>query len=444
MSLNPLNRLSAYRALRPLNARTREDIDAFRDRKIRKLVRHAYENVPYYRKLFDAAGVDASTIRTAAELARIPVSSRTDIQLTSISDRLARGVDASKLIVRKTTGSSGQCLEVMRTWTEEQKLNLMRWRAIRAYGLKRADVIAVPRIPIGRHHRDYALPRRIADRLGFYRKQLIDLSTIEDAARILILREPEVIMGWPTILGDLAPKWKAMRTPDTRGPRFLISGGEMLAPHVKKQITEGFGAPVYDMIGAHEVSLLAGECPATGHYHFSDETILAEVVVDGRIAEPGEQGDLVVTGLHSMAMPFIRYNLGDVVVQGSAQCECGSPFSTMRSIQGRTGEYFNLPEGRRVHPQDIVRMSFIAASWIRNLQVIQNDLTHLELQVVPVRPPTEAEVDAIRTAVKKVLWGVATLEVVIVDEIPVSYDRKFKVHRSMVTPMNETSAAPRA
>jgi hypothetical protein len=46
--------------------------------------------------------------------------------------------------------------------------------------------------------------------------------------------------------------------------------------------------------------------------------------------------------------------------------------------------------------------------------------------------------------VKKVLWGVATLEVVIVDEIPVSYDRKFKVHRSMVTPMNETSAAPRA
>ena len=88
-------------------------------------------------------------------------------------------------------------------------------------------------------------------------------------------------------------------------------------------------------------------------------------------------------------------------------------------------------------------MSFIAASWIRNLQVVQNDLTHLELQVIPVRPPTESEVDAIRTAVKKVLWGVATLDVVIVDDIPVSYDTKFKVHRSMV-PMNETSAAPRA
>ncbi len=436
MSLNPLNRLSAYRALRPLNARTREDIAEFRDRRFRKLVRHAYKNVPYYKKLFDNYGVDPSTIRTAEDLARIPVSSRTDIQLTPIRERIARGVDPGKLIVRKTTGSSGQCLEVMRTWTEEQKLNLMRWRAIRGYGLKRADVIAVPRIPIGRHHRDYALPRRMADAIGFYRKQLIDLSTIEDASRILILRDPEVIMGWPTILGDLAPKWKAMRTPGICGPKFLISGGEMLAPHVKKRITENFKAPVYDMMGAHEFSLLAWECPMTGHYHFSDETIVAQVVVDGRIAQPGEQGELVVTGLHSMAMPFIRYNLGDIVVQGSSQCECGSPFSTMQSIQGRTGEYFNLREGRRVHPQDIVRMSFIAAPWIRNLQVIQNDLTHLELHVVPVRPPTEAEVDAIRTAVKKVLWGVATLEVVIVDDIPVSYDTKFKVHRSKLATSN--------
>lgn len=432
MSLNPLNRLSVYRALRPLNARSRRDIIEFRDRRIRRVVRHAYENVPLYRKLFDERGVRPNQILGAADLARLPVVSRTDVQLAKMSDRLARGVDADKLIVRKTTGSSGQCLEVMRTWGEEQKLNLMRWRALRAYGLKLSDVIAVPRIPIGRHRRDYPLPRRIADAIGFYRKQLLDLSTIEDVTRILIAREPEVIMGWPTILGDLAPKWNSMRTEVTRGPKFLITGGEMLAPHVKQRISEGFGAPVYDMMGAHECSLLAWECPSTGHYHFSDETIYAEVIVDGRRAEPGEKGDLVVTGLHSMAMPFIRYNLGDMVVQGGERCECGSPFSSMRSIQGRTGEYFDLPEGRRVHPQDIVRMSFIAASWIRNLQVVQIDLTHLELQVVPVRPPTEAEVQAIQTAVKKVLWGVATLEVVIVPEIPVSYDTKFRVHRSMI------------
>ena len=149
-----------------------------------------------------------------------------------------------------------------------------------------------------------------------------------------------------------------------------------------------------------------------------------------RIAD--EQGDLVVTGLHSFAMPFVRYNLGDLVVKGSAQCECGSPFSTIRGIQGRSGQYLNLPSGRRVHPQDIVRMSFIAATWIRNLQVVQVDESHLELHVVPVRPPSREEIERINIAVAKVLYGVATLTVVIVPEIPVSYDTKFRLHRSLL------------
>ena len=432
MNINPLSQLSVYRALRPQNARTRADIDEFRDRRIRKLVRHAYRNVPYYRNLFDKYDVSVESIRGAADLARIPITSRSDIQNASIEDRLACGVDASRLIVRRTTGSSGQCLSLMRTWGEEQVLNLMRWRTLRAYGLERKDIIAVPRVPIGKHPRDYQLPRRIADALGFYRKHLIDLSTIDDAARILIENEPEVVMGWPTILADLAPRWNDLRRPKTRGPKFLISGGEVLSPHAKQRISEGFNAPVFDMMGAHEFSLLAWECPRTHEYHFSDETIFAEVTVNGRTAQPGEQGDLVVTGLHSFAMPFIRYNLGDLVVQGSKHCACGSPFSTMRSVQGRAGEYFNLPEGRRVHPQDIVRMSFIAASWIKNLQVVQLDEAQLELHVVPMRLPSPDEVERIRIAVAKVLWGVATLDVVIVPEIPVSYDTKFRVHRSLV------------
>lgn len=431
MSLNPLNHLSIYRALRPQNARTRGDIDQFRDRRIRKVVRHAYRNVPYYRKLLDQHGVRIDEIRSAHDLEKIPVTHRLDIQAASLSDRLAQGVDASKLIVRRTTGSSGQCLELMRTWPEEQVLNLMRWRALRSYGLRRRDVIAVPRVPVGKHPRDYQLPRRIADAMGFYRKALIDLTTVDDASRILIEREPEVVMGWPTILADLAPRWNALRNSGTRAPKFLISGGEVLSPHARQRITEGFGAPLYDMMGAHEFSLLAWECPSTHEYHLSDETIFAEVLRNGRSVQPGEEGDLVVTALHSLAMPFIRYNLGDTVVKGSPQCGCGSPFSTMRSVQGRTGEYFTLQNGRRVHPQDIVRMSFIAATWIRNLRVVQLDSTRFELHVVPVRTPTHEEIERINIAVAKVLYGVATLEVVIVADIPVTYDTKFKVHLSV-------------
>ncbi|HEX6574046.1 MAG TPA: hypothetical protein VF042_03670 [Gemmatimonadaceae bacterium] len=431
MSINPLNRLSVYRALRPLNARGRDDIRAFQDRRIRRLVRHAYDNVRYYRKLFDEKRISPDSIRSTADLVRLPISGRTEVQNASVESRLAKGVDPDKMIVRKTTGSSGQCLIVMRTWSEEQVLNLMRWRVIRSYGLKLRDVIAVPRVPIGRHPRDYPLPRRIADKIGFYRKDLIDLATIDDASKILIEREPEVVMGWPTILEDLAPRWKALKTPSTRDPKFIISGGEMLSTIARARIAEGFGAPVYDMMGAHEFSLVAWQCNESGLYHFSDETVYAEVIVDGRRAKPGEEGELVVTGLHSFAMPFIRYNLGDLIVQGPEQCECGSPFSAFRHIQGRAGEYFPLREGRRVHPQDIVRMSFIAASWIRNLQIVQVSLDRLELHVVPTREPSADEIALIKREVAKVLWGVATLDVVMIPEIPKNYELKYRVHRTL-------------
>ena len=92
MSLNPLKRLTIYRALRPLNARSRKDIVEFRDRRIQRVVRHAYENVPLYKRLFDERGVRPSQIKGAADLGRLPVISRTEVQLAKMSDRLARGV----------------------------------------------------------------------------------------------------------------------------------------------------------------------------------------------------------------------------------------------------------------------------------------------------------------------------------------------------------------
>jgi phenylacetate-coenzyme A ligase PaaK-like adenylate-forming protein len=69
--------------------------------------------------------------------------------------------------------------------------------------------------------------------------------------------------------------------------------------------------------------------------HTCDEAALVEVVHDGRPAADGEQGDVVATALHSYAMPFIRYRLGDIVTRGEQSCACGLPFATIGTIQGR-------------------------------------------------------------------------------------------------------------
>ena len=427
-----LSSFSAYRALTPQNRRTVADMHSFRDRQIRKLVDHAYRNVPFYTRLFDSAAINPRDIRGAADLERIPVTTRDDIQNASLADRLARGTDPAKLIARKTTGSSGQCLVVMRTWREEQTLNLFRWRALRSYGLKRKDIIGVPRIVNVIDPRDNQIPRRIADKLRFYRKIVIDLLA-PDPIGDLHAKHPEVIMSWPTVLAAMAPAWAERKTSSSRAPKFIIAGGETLTEIRRERISKGFGARVFDMVGAHEFSLVAWECAKSGEYHLSDETMFTEVLDDGRRVEPGERGELVGTNLHSFAMPFIRYKLGDLVTQGTTPCACGSPFSSIRGISGRVVDLIELPGGRKIHPQDVSRESFIAAPVIRTLQVVQHALDRIELHIIPYREPTPEEIAAIYKSMEKWIGPGVSFDVVIVSEIATPPETKFRVYRSTMT-----------
>jgi phenylacetate-CoA ligase len=430
--VSPLNRIPLYRTFGHQNRRSRSDVDRFRDSRLRKIVAHAYQNVPFYRSLFDAHGIRPGDIRGTNDLGRIPITTRSDIQHASLADRIAAGVDPKSLLEFRTTGSTGQCLVVSRKWREQKLLSLFAVRAMRSYGLRVRDVIGVPRVRVPTHPRDNQIPRRIADSLGLYRRIIVDPRSGVDQVKTLYDLGSEVIQGWPTVLAEIAPRWKSLR--ESRGMRkpvrFVLTGGEMLTAAAHDNITRGFDAPVYDLYGAHETSLVAWQCADSGEYHLSDETICAEVIRDGRIAEPGGTGEMVVTMLHSFAMPFIRYKLGDMVVQGSAICSCGSPFSTIRAIQGRTADFLSLPNGRFVHPQDIARDSYLAAHWIRQLQVVQQTVDRFELHVVPAREPSPAEIEAVRPAIAWLLGPGVSFDVVVVQSIDRTMDSKFRVYRS--------------
>jgi phenylacetate-CoA ligase len=81
---------------------------------------------------------------------------------------------------------------------------------------------------------------------------------------------------------------------------------------------------------------MAWECRHSGDLHTCDDGVLIEVLVDGRPAEPGERGEVVVTNLHAYAMPFIRYRIGDVATR-EAPCGCGAPFAAIGEIRSSSG-----------------------------------------------------------------------------------------------------------
>src|SRR5262249_35987658 len=130
---------SAFRAAWRHPRATRDELLAYQSARLRRLVAHAYRSVPYYRSLFDRHGVAPDRIRTAANLARIPAPSQSDLQRAAATDLVASGVDPAALLAHTTSGSSGEPLTVRSTWLEQRIGTAFRLRALRDFGMRAGD-----------------------------------------------------------------------------------------------------------------------------------------------------------------------------------------------------------------------------------------------------------------------------------------------------------------
>jgi phenylacetate-CoA ligase len=215
-------------------------------------------------------------------------------------------------------------------------------------------------------------------------------------------------------------------------PRFVMVGGEVLTPAMRRQISAGFAAPVYDTYGSHEFNLIAWECKETGQLHTCDDGMIVEVLKDGRAAAAGERGELVGTNLHAYAMPFIRFQLGDVVTKGADACACGQPFSTIRNVQGRMIDYFPLPDGRLLHPYELVDTMLVLAPWIREYQLVQQRKERVVLRVVPATPPAPPDLAGLHNALSARLGAGVQFEIELATEIQRDASGKFRVACSLL------------
>jgi phenylacetate-CoA ligase len=142
----------------------------------------------------------------------------------------------------------------------------------------------------------------------------------------------------------------------------------------------------------------------------------------------------VITCLHAYAMPFIRYALGDIAEKGPELCPCGQPFSTIARIHGRADDYFRMPDGRFVHPDEIVIQPIVSRenSWIRQYQLVQETETRVIMEIEPMAPPTGEEIAFIEKSAAQALGSGIEFHVHLVDKIPFEPSGKLRIRRSLV------------
>ncbi len=412
-----------------------EKLAAFRDERLRRVIDHAYRNVPYYRRLFDEHGISPGDIRGAADLWRVPVTKKEELRQVPEVERVSLGLRPEQLIARSSSGSTGAPFTVLRTWREQNVLHLLRRRALRSYGVGPRDrTLNISHVKEVHPRDNKALGSTLAA-LGLFRRRTVSIA-LEPAEMLAQVRawNPTMLGGYPNVLAQVATLVARDGAP-LAGLRMLLSGAEVLTPDLRQRIESGFGVPVRDLYGCHECNLVAWECAETGALHSCDDAVIVEVLdPDGQPVREGDRGEVVLTTLHTYSMPFVRYRLGDLAEAGRERCECGAPFGTIRAVQGRMLDLFPLPDGRVIHPYALsVKIVLAEPRWIDRYRLTQERLDRIVMTIVPRMTPTAEMLDATRGVAARVLGPGVEFEVELVSELRAEPSGKVRTSRSYVS-----------
>jgi len=396
-------------------------IRALRDRRIRRLARHACENVPYYRHLFEQAGVRSDEIQCAEDLTRVPVTTKRQRQVLTIADMMAQGVDWRRCVAHRTSGSTGRPDVVRRTWTEDQILLLHRLRAAVHLGVRP-------------HHRNVNVGlggtrHSLLSRSGLFPVTLLDpFLEPEKMLRELVRIRPDFIRGQPNLLEEVLAEDTGHEL-RTLGTKFVFCGSESMAPSTRKRIEEAFRAKVIDVYGAHEFNMIAWSCADCGCYHTVDDAVYVEVLKDGHPADPGEEGDVVVTALHSFAMPYIRYETGDIARLPAAAPDCRVTFGRIESLQGRACEFIRLSSGRSINPTQTFQ-AVRQVEGVGRFEVVQTDRDSVRIAVEPLPGSADPRPEVLRRC-RGVFGDDVKVEVALVLELTPDRWHKHRLIRAL-------------
>lgn len=319
----------------------KQELDELVLLRLRRVIEHAYQHTPYYRRRMDEVGVNPGDIQKLEDLSAFPVLEKRDIQ-SHVQEMISEKFRSNDLIKNQTGGSTGTpisfYLSPERKWSRTAAtLRHDEWAGKR-YGDKIAFVWGAPRdIPTDsfkQRLKNLLMSRTLfLDTAEFTEKKLHDMDSQLKRFR------PKVIQAYARSL-TLVARYMKSQGIQPYSPESIITSAEALDADDRKLLEETFGCPVFNRYGCREVSVIASECDAHTGMHVMAEGIHVEILNPSALAlgEP-QTGEVLVTDLLNHAMPLIRYRIGDMANWSEGSCPCGRALPRLAQVQGRVTEF---------------------------------------------------------------------------------------------------------
>ncbi|MFV0476229.1 MAG: phenylacetate--CoA ligase family protein [Parahaliea sp.] len=393
--------------------------------RLRYFLQDINEYVPYYRKMFEAAGFDPKCVQNKADLAVLPLLDKSLIR--EHFDQL-KATNANSLQRFNTGGSSGEPLIFLLGSERVSHDVAAKWRATRWWDVDIGDpelVIWGSPIELGAQDR----VRLLRDRL--LRTELLsafDLSDekIDKHLQVIRQRRPAMLFGYPSAIGVLAESaLKKGLNMDDLGIRVVFVTSERLYDYQREVIERCFGCPVANGYGGRDAGFIAHQCPQ-GQLHITADDIVLEIVdPEGRMLPAGEQGEIVVTHMATRDFPFVRYRTGDIGVLSPDACSCGRGLPVLASVEGRSTDFVVAENGALVHGLALIYILRDMPE-VDRFKIIQESLQKTVVQLVPNTGFDERCREQVATAFRQRLGAGVDVTIEEVDDIAAEASGKFR------------------
>ncbi len=368
---------------------TEKTLQEYQNECIQRVVKNAYENVPFYHKVFQAADISPSDIKTVADLNKIPMIRKTDLKKVAVTDLISKKKEISRLKKITTGGSTGKPFSMYLDVYEEAWRRAVNLRAKIVCGQKQRDRwITISDEYLGNHS------SKLQRLLKFYVRSVIPV-TLDRGLRFRMVQEinPQILDGFPSAIYLLAKDYEQYGgSPIT--PKLVFGSGELVDHHTVEYIEKAFATTYLDQYGCTEVYRAAWQCNQKQGYHMDVDSVIMQFVDEaGNEVGPGEEGEIVYTSLFNYAFPIIRYNIEDVGIPSRERCSCGNILPLMDIIKGRANSFLVFPNHQIISPFNFIEQlgAYRLEKEIEEYKVIQEKIDYIRIIIKKTSETIEEE-----------------------------------------------------
>jgi phenylacetate-CoA ligase len=355
------------------------DIEQYQFQSLQELLIYCYTQVPYYTQLFNNIHLKPQDIKSLSDMEKIPILTKELVRENY--KKLINHDFKEKILHGHTSGSTGKSLQLLQSKRTVQYRWAVWFRFYARFGVKVSDPYATftgqAAIPIKQSRPPY-WRENYAMKQTVFTMHHISKNKIEAIVNRLNEGNFVYYVGYPSIIFTLANLIEEKNLKIIKPPNVIITGAESLLTYQREKISKVFGCFVTDQYGFTEGCGNASRCEYD-MYHEDFEYGILECYNPVINRDGSRTGKILATGFTNMAMPFIRYEIGDIATWIDIKCECDRHSKTIREVNGRNEDFVITPEGNKILRFDYIFKDTIN---IAEAQVVQKELGSIIIRIV--------------------------------------------------------------